>query len=374
MTEYREDPVKGFIDSMTILLMKYGVPSDVARSELYMQLHNVEIIPKVTDLVPYQGDVNEALLKRFIIAKKIKGCTDRTLKRYYSSLKLILAAIGKPATQIQPEDVQYYIAVSMRRGLAKQTIDGNRLAMSSFYAWCQREGIVSVNPMERVDKIKYQPRKEDAFTDDEIEKMRAALRNWRERAIFEALLSTGCRVSELANIMLDDISGEEITVLGEGETYRKVYLNAKASLAVQRYLAERNDGNPYLFPACAYNTDASRSTDGETHFCHAVKEKLGSASPDNMRSWYKVREFVDPKKQISIHVIRQTMQHIATIAGVDNVHPHRFRRTCATMALQRGMPLELVSKMLGHNQLDTTKIYLTLNEEDLRQAHKKYVT
>ena len=373
MAEFREDPAKDFIDNMTILLMRYGVPSEVARSEIYLQLHNVEIVPKVTDLVPYQGDVNEALLKRFIIAKKIKGCTERTLKGYYSRLRLVLAAIGKPATQIQPEDVQYYIAISMRRGLAKQTIDGNRLAMSSFYAWLQREGIVNVNPMERVDKIKYQPRKEDAFTDDEIERMRAALRNWRERAIFETLLSTGCRVSELANIMLDDISGDEITVLGKGEKYRKVYLNAKASLAVERYLAERNDGNPYLFPACLYNAHDSHSWHGENSFVHAIKEKLGSASADNMRSWYMYREFVDLKKQTSIHVIRQTLQHVAAIAQVDNVHPHRFRRTCATMALQRGMPLELVSKMLGHNQLDTTKIYLTLNEEDLRQAHKKYV-
>ena len=369
MEDYKPDPAKDFVDNMTLLLMKYGVPAAEARAELAIQLHNVDLVPRCTDLTVYEGDVNEALVKRFIISKKIKGCTDRTLKKYYGDIINICKVIRKPLTQVTSDDVQLYIAFCMRRGNAKQTIDGRRLSLSTFYTWATREGVVKENPMNRVDKIKFTPRHEEAFKTEEVERMRAELKTWREKAIFEVLLSTGCRVTELVNIMIDDINGEEITVLGKGEKYRTVYLNAKASLAVERYLKERRDANPYLFPRCKFATGADVNLAGE----YAKKHRGQKGSIKNMADWYRDKDFIDASAHMDIGAVRQLVSRIGDKAGVDNVHPHRFRRTCATMALQKGMPLELVSKMLGHNQLDTTKIYLTLNEEDLRYAHKKYV-
>ncbi len=369
MQEYTPDPAKDFVDNMTLLLMKYGVPAAEARAELAYQLRDVQLSPKSTDLVVYEGDVNEALVKRFIIAKKIKGCTDRTLKKYYDDIVRACKVMRKPLTQITSDDIQLYIAYCMRKGNQKQTIDGRRLSLSTFYTWATREGVVKENPMNRVDKIKFNPRHEDAFQTEDVERMRAELKTWRERAIFEVLLSTGCRVSELVNIMIDDINGEEITVLGKGEKYRTVYLNAKARLAVERYLNERRDANPYLFPRCKYATGQNVNLAGE----YAKKHRGEKGGIKNMADWYQDGDMVDTQAHMDISAVRQLVSRVGKKAGVDNVHPHRFRRTCATHALQKGMPLELVSKMLGHSQLDTTKIYLTLNEEDLRYAHKKYV-
>lgn len=369
MQEYTPDPAKDFVDNMTLLLMKYGVPAAEARAELAYQLRDVQLSPKSTDLVVYEGDVNEALVKRFIIAKKIKGCTDRTLKKYYDDIVRACKVMRKPLTQITSDDIQLYIAYCMRKGNQKQTIDGRRLSLSTFYTWATREGVVKENPMNRVDKIKFNPRHEDAFQTEDVERMRAELKTWRERAIFEVLLSTGCRVSELVNILIDDINGEEIMVLGKGEKYRTVYLNAKARLAVERYLNERRDVNPYLFPRCKHATGSEVNLAGE----YAKKHKGEKGCVKNMADWYQDGDMVDTQAHMDISAVRQLVSRVGKKAGVDNVHPHRFRRTCATHALQKGMPLELVSKMLGHSQLDTTKIYLTLNEEDLRYAHKKYV-
>lgn len=368
MPEYKRDVTKDFIDEMVLLLMQHGMEASEARAEMYMRLKDIDLVPKCTDMVVYEGNVNDAILKRFIVAKKIKGCTMRTLDHYYRNIRMILTQMSKPVTQITSEDVQLFVASCMRRGLAKQTIDGYRLNLSSFFTWTQREGITNENPMNRVDKIKYNPRKETAFTDEEIERMRAVTKTWREKAIFELMLSTGCRVSEIAAITIDTINEDEIVVLGKGEKYRTVYLNAKAKLALEMYLAERDDGNPYLFPSCKYSAAGKVTLSGVWKHVH------GEAKRDDLLNWYKERDFVDPDKPVSIHVLRQVVQRLAKRAGVENVHPHRFRRTCATHALQKGMPLELVSKMLGHNQLDTTKIYLSLTEESLKAAHRKYVS
>lgn len=369
MADYTPDPAKDFIDSMILLLMKYGMPADEARAELAFQMRGVEVVPKSTDLIVYEGDANAALVKRFIVSKKIKGCTDRTIQKYYDDIMRVCNVLRKSLTQITSSDIQLYIACCMRKGNQKSTIDGRRLSLSSFYTWALREGIVKENPMARVDKIKYIPRKEEAFNADEIERMRAELKTWREKAIFEALLSTGCRVTELVSIRIVDISGEEIEVFGKGEKYRTVYLNAKAQLAIERYLGERRDANPYLFPGYAQST-YRRNLTAE----YAKRHKGEKGFIANMVNWYQDAELVDRTRRMDIGSVRELLVRVGKKAGVDNVHPHRFRRTCATLALHKGMPLELVSKMLGHSQLDTTKIYLTLNDEDLAQAHKKFVT
>ena len=197
-----------------------------------------------------------------------------------------------------------------------------------------------------------------AFKDDDIELMRTLLRDWREKAVFETLLSTGCRVSELCSIKITDIQEDgTIYILGKGNKYRNVYLNAKAKITIQKYLEERKDNNPYLFPRAisSFVSEASKSGRAKTH------------------EWYKFADLVSEDQPSGNSTIEEMVRRLGKKANVDNVHPHRFRRTCATLALRKGMPLELVSKMLGHENVGTTQIYLDLTEDDLKIAHKKYV-
>ena len=158
--------------------------------------------------------------------------------------------------------------------------------------------------------------------------------------MIELLLSTSCRVSEVAQILIEEIDGERILVHGKGEKDRYVYLNAKAQLMLERYMSERKDKSPYLFPRC----------------------RDGWRNPKNIEEGH-----------IDMATIEQMTRKIAKRAGVERANPHKFRRTCATMALRRGMPIEQVSKMLGHEQVSTTQIYLDLTEDELALAHKKYV-
>ena len=175
-----------------------------------------------------------------------------------------------------------------------------------------------------------------------------------ETAIVEVLLSTGCRVSELCGIKIDDIEQGKCTVHGKGNKDRIVYFTAKAELAIRKLLEERHDSNPFLFPSGVNLGD-----------CLENKER---SSP----TWYQRPELIGEGMRDK-GAIESTVRKIGKRAGVENVHPHRFRRTSATLALRRGMPIELVSKMLGHEQLTTTQLYLDLNEDELEAAHRKYV-
>lgn len=208
--------------------------------------------------------------------------------------------------------------------------------------------------MSKIEKIKTQRVKKEAFTEMEVERIRNVTSTGREKAIVEFLLSTGCRVAELVGIRLDEIEGDRVLIHGKGQKDRYVYMNAKTQLAVENYLVERKDANPYLF-AGGWST--------------AVKHMHGAK-----KNWYKTEEYVTPDEHLDIGSVQHILRRLAKLAGVKQANPHKFRRTCATFALRRGMPIEQVSKMLGHEQISTTQIYLDLNEEDLAHAHKKYVT
>lgn len=190
----------------------------------------------------------------------------------------------------------------------------------------------------------------------EIERLRAAAVGEKEKLIIELLLSTGCRVSELVNIKVADIDGTRILVHGKGEKDRYVYLNARAELITDTYMSCRKDGNPYLLPRV---------------------KNMGKIDRRGMPQRAYKDFWKDSANIEEGHIDKSTVEGItraiAKRAGVERVNPHKFRRTCATLALRRGMPIEQVSKMLGHEQLSTTQIYLDLSEDELEQAHKKYV-
>lgn len=186
--------------------------------------------------------------------------------------------------------------------------------------------------------------------------MRGALRTNRDRAMFEILLSTGCRVSELANIKLKEITGNEVLVHGKGQKDRTVYLNAKALYALESYLNERNDANPYLFASGFFN----------------MHRKRKGISQQKAREWYMRKSEVSEDKPISTGAIESNIRKLGQRVGV-KAYPHKFRRTCATFALRRGMSIEQVSQMLGHESIETTQIYLDISEQDLKEAHRKFV-
>ena len=213
--------------------------------------------------------------------------------------------------------------------------------------------------MKKVDPIKREKTQKEAFTDYEIEELRAAANGKREKMILEVLLSTGCRVSELVQIQVSDLDFDENRALvhGKGNKDRWVYLNAKAVYAVKSYLADRKDMNPYLLPRMKSIGATSKVKVSQRTYC----------------DWWMNPENVENDGHTDKSSLEGITRRMAKRAGVQRANPHKFRRTCATMALRRGMPIEQVSKMLGHEQISTTQIYLDLSEEDLRRSHKTYV-
>lgn len=332
-----------------------GIDIENIKSKLYIIMKDVSVSQIETALAVRDETVNDSMLRRFIASKMVKGCTPATIQIYNKMIKMILLKIGKPCTDITRDDVRIYIAYRLAQDrISKVTANSELRFLRSFFAWMTTEEIITKNPMLKIDPIKQDKVKKKAFTEIECEKIRAVCKSSMDTAIVEVLLSTGCRVSELCQMRIDELKAGEITVHGKGNKDRIVYLNARAEIALQRYLSERNDANPYIFPKglCA-TSEAGR------------KNK-------NNPLWYQDSKLIgDGMRDKSS--IESMMRKLGKRSGVENVHPHRFCRTCATFALKRGMPIELVSKMLGHEQLTTTQIYLDISDEELENAHKKYV-
>lgn len=318
-------------------------------------LSKYQVSKKSTEIIPYNGDVNDEILKKFLCAKIARGCSQRTIHYYGTTLRKALQDIGKTYSSVAADDIRLYIALRVQRDkVTKTTANNERRCLSAFYGWLQKEEILLKNPMAKVEKIKVTREKKKAFTVMELEKIWSSCRNAREHAVIEMLSSTWCRVSELIGIKTIDIHDGKCAVHGKGDKIRDVYLNARAQLAVRAYMNERSDSNPYLFPGAA---------DGY----------IGQSQKGKSTDWYKNPDLVSPDKPIDKGSIESLTRKLGRISGVSNVHPHRFRRTGATMALRAGMPLVQVSKLLGHESIETTQIYLDISEKELEEAHEKYV-
>lgn len=340
-------------EKIIMMLMRHDVNDESIKSDLTILLNDYEITSRETAVAVRSEDRNRWYLEKFLVAKTVRGCTDKTLEQYKRVLEKILSVINKPANEITTDDIRYYLALRDRRDKVTKTTQNNELRyMRTFFQYLTNEELIVRDPTAKIDSIKAAKKKKDAFTEIEVEKIRAGCANTKERMIVEVLLSTGCRVTELCQIMISDITGASLTVHGKGNKDRTVYLNAKAQLAIEAYLKERQDNNPYLLPKMAPITKIDRH---------------------KLRSAYKYAENIEPGGHMDKSGVEWVMRRISNRCGVANVHPHRFRRTCATFALRRGMPIEQVSKMLGHEQINTTQIYLDLDEKDLEQAHRKYV-
>ena len=308
-------------------------------------------------LIVYDGGKTAYLIKRFAVAKRVKGCTESTCRLYTANLNRFFTLLGKDPSQCSHTDVQAYIAKLIIDGKSKDYQSNIIRTLSGFYGWLTKEGLVNENIMLKIDSIRHKPLKKKSFTDMDVEKIRMACRTKRESALVEVLLSTGCRVFECAALTIEQCKGEDFQIIGKGEKTRTVFLNAKAQIAIEVYLKEREDKNPYLFPA---------SVGAGTSACKMTPLKGGA-------DWYRDPKQVSNDDHLDKSSIEAIVRKLGKRAGVENCHPHRFRRTCAMFALRRGMDVTLVQMMLGHESLATTQRYLDIADEDLKNAHKRYV-
>lgn len=339
------------INDIVCMIGKMGVDTTGIAEKLYILMKDVTVTKTETALAVRDDAQNERLLRRFLSAKMVKGCTERTITQYGRMLQLIMRKFDKSVTDYTADDIRLYIAYRLTQDkISKVSVQNEVRYLRTFFAWLFAEELIPKNPMLKVDSIKIDKVKKKAFTEMECEKLRQAARSGMEAAIVEVLLSTGCRVSELCMMKRDEIDGDRIIVHGKGNKDRTCFLNAKAQITLQAYFNERKDDNPYIFPKGIYDAKQTKKN----------------------VEWYKNPALIGNGMRDK-GGIEATIRRMGKRAGVEGAHPHKFRRTCATFALQRGMPIELVSKMLGHEQLTTTQIYLDLNENDLALAHKKYV-
>lgn len=318
----------------------YRLPAEDAalvKSTLELKLHGYNM--SIAETLPALNfeDNNQRLLKMFFASKLVKGCSQNTIIAYNQRLKIFFEFLKKDALEITTADIRYFLAYEeTQRGLAKTTIDLALGAIRSFYAYLQNEEILIKNPAAKIEPIKLPKKKLSAFSREDVEKLRGACKNLREQLYIEGLLSTGCRISEFVQIKRTEINNDTVLVHGKGNKERYVYLNDTAKNIIERYLAQRNDANPYLLERARNQQNYANN-------------------------------------HVTTRGVAERLVDIGKIAGVENVHPHRFRRTFATNALRNGMPIEKVSLLLGHANVGVTQRYLDIHEEELKSAHKKYV-
>lgn len=345
---------KELIDRILQILIKKGCYRPDMPTELEIIFADYDISERHTELAVINEDEDQMLMKKFFTAKIVKGLSDRTLKYYRDTIDQFRARVQKDLSKVTSDDIRLYLAIRRKKDEVSDTTAGNELRnLRSFYNWLYTEELIKTNPIAKVEKIKQAKTKKEAFSERDIELIRGRCKNARETAIIEILLSTGCRVSELTHMKREDIKGNAVLVHGKGNKDRIVYLNAKAQIALERYMDERSDNSAYIFPK-------------------GISIITSSLTRKEKGYWYRHPELIKNEPQDAAS-IEGTVRKIGINAGVKNTHPHRFRRTCATFALRRGMPIIQVSKMLGHESVATTQIYLDISEEELEQAHRKFV-
>lgn len=320
---------------------------EIIKSAMFATLGNCEIseINLSTDIV-LSEDKNQRAISMFFIAKKVEGLSDKTLKYYRGVINKLFMVVSKPIDLMVTDDIRYYLAIrQIEDKISLTSIDNERRVINSFFEWLALEDYVQKNIVKSIKKIRFKKKKKKAFSPVEISKIKDACmelktKEQRKRAIaiVETLLSTGCRVGEISGLTVENIDLDIgiATVLGKGNKERTVYLNDVSKMRIKEYWACRDIQSPYCFSSVAQG-----------------KKTLSG--------------------QIRISGIEILIRELGKIAGVPNCHPHRFRRTMASEAIKRGMSLIDVQRILGHESLETTKIYLDLDDSNLKFSHQKYL-
>lgn len=278
---------------------------------------------------------SDSLLAAFITAKRLEGCSEKTLAYYQKSIEAVLQAIGKEVRQITTDDLRAYLTrYQATNGVSKVTIDNVRRNLSSFFAWLEDEDFIIKSPVRRIRRIKTAKVIKETYSDENLEVMRDRCTNERDLALIDLLASSGMRAGELVKLNRADVDFEEreCIVLGKGSKERYVYFDARAKIHLQNYLAARQDDNPALFVS--------------------------------LRA---------PYRRLQIGGLEIRLRQLGKRLNLPKVYPHKFRRTMATAAIDKGMPVEQLQKLLGHERIDTTMHYAMVKQQNVKTAHRKYI-
>jgi site-specific recombinase XerD len=276
------------------------------------------------------------LIDAFLAAKRTEGCSPKTLKYYSTTILIAKASIGKCIKDIQTDDLRNYLtSYQQGKNLSKVTVDNVRRILSSFFSWLEDENYILKSPVRRIHKIKTTICIKETYSDESLEQMRDGSPQLRDVAMIDMFSSTGVRVGEMVLLNRDDIDFEnrECIVLGKGDKERIVYFDARTKLHLQEYLNSRADDNPALFVT--------------------------------LRA---------PHKRIQIGGIEYRLREMGKRLNMPKVHPHKFRRTLATMAIDKGMPVEQVQKLLGHVKIDTTMHYAMVSQNNVKLSHRRFIS
>jgi site-specific recombinase XerD len=278
---------------------------------------------------------NHTLLDAFIAAKKIEGCSDKTLHYYKTTIEHLFVEVTKDINKMETNDIRYYLAAYQEnKKLSKVTIDNVRRIFSSFFAWLEDEDYIPKSPVRRIHKVRTDTLVKEILSDESIEILRDNCTEIRDLAMIDLLASTGMRVGELVKMNRTDIDFQErqCIVFGKGNKEREVYFNARTKIHLKQYISQRTDDNPALFVSLS-----------------------------------------KPHTRLSISGVEVRLRQLGKRVNLKKVHPHKFRRTLATMAIDKGMPIEQVQKLLGHVKIDTTLHYAMVNQNNVKMAHRKFI-
>ena len=303
--------------------------SQLKRLQEVMLKHLVEREPRKRKIS------NKEYLAKFLEAKKMEGCSDRTIKYYRVTVEQLLNKVVRPVRRVTTEEMREYLVDYQKiNNCGKTTVDNIRRNISSFFSWLEEEDYILKSPMRRIHKIRAEKLVKNVITDEDIEKLRDGCSCLRDVAIIDLLYSTGIRVGELVRLNKTDInfSERECVVFGKGESERIVYFDARTKIHLMQYIQQRTDENPALFVSLN-----------------------------------------KPNTRLGISGIETRLRELGEKCNIKKVHPHKFRRTMATNAIDKGMPIEQVQKLLGHVQIDTTMQYAMVNQSNVKHAHRKFI-
>ena len=325
----KDDLIKDIIQEMLPFLN--NAQGEKLRDVLQYTFAKYEINGKVTE----DKEVEQNFVELFLSAKRIEGCSEKSLKYYKATINKMLYKLNKDVKRINTEDVRTYLTqYQERKKASKVTIDNIRRILSSFFSWLEDEDYILKSPVRRIHKIKTRTNIKETYSDEALEMMRDNCKEVRDLAIIDMLALTGMRVGEMVLLNRNDIdfNERECIVFGKGSKERVVYFDARTKIHLQNYLESRKDNNQALFVSLK-----------------------------------------SPYKRLKIGGIESRLREFGRSLGLQKVHPHKFRRTLATMAIDKGMPIEQLQQLLGHRKIDTTLQYAMVKQSNVKIAHRKYI-
>ena len=281
------------------------------------------------------GEDNQHYVESFLSSKRLEGCSEKTLHYYESTIQILLDKVQKHVKHVTTDDLRKYLTDYQNdHKSSRVTIDNIRRILSSFFSWLEDEDYIVKSPVRRIHKVKSATTIKETYSDESLELMRDNCNSLRDLALIDILASTGMRVGELVLLNVDDINfnERECVVFGKGDKERIVYFDARTKIHLQNYINSRNDENKALFVS--------------------IKK---------------------PYNRLSIGAIETIIRNLGKQLDIPKAHPHKFRRTLATKAIDKGMPIEQLQKLLGHQKIDTTLQYAMVKQSNVKIAHKRYI-